>query len=546
MNDLFKTLSDLLKGAGSGSKAVAGLVAVAILVAIGAMATVSNRPHFELAFSGLSDHEVAKVNKALSEVGIAFETSQPPGPFVVYVDDKDRSAAYNAVYGAGALDKPLKGILSSSGMESVFQGSEERLQSVRKREWEEMEGMLELLDFVASARVRTAPGKTSPLAGIAAPAATASVTLRLLRPALEPGQAQTVATLVSRGLGIAKKDLVISDQAGNSLFDGTDAPSELDRDAKGTLAHQLEHDRRATDEANELLAEILGPNKARVSVRSEWNWDRSTTHTETPSGKGALVSESKTSSETPVGGDLGAGGASGSGGGTGGAGGVPGISSNLAGSAPGDASREAESSAPPVVSTRSEETRQYEPTIATEERVRFAPELKRLSVAVYLDDSIDEALVASLEQTIKTSVGFSEARDVFDSVRVPFILDEPALQTEGEEGAPATEEAPAEPNPLVEQLLERGVEILAAAVFIGLLLKSLKSGSKTITPAAAKRKERTPGLAGAAASTTTEDEIDPELLARIQVEELLKQDPERVGEILTSWALADEAGVAKR
>lgn len=530
MNDLIKSFSDLLKGAGSGSKAVAGLVAVAILVAIGATAVVSNRPHFELAFSGLSDHEVAKVNKALSEAGIAFETSQPPGPFVVFVDDSDRSAAYNAVYGAGALDKPLKGILASSGMESVFQGSEERMQSVRKREWEEMEGMLELLDFVVSARVRTAPGKTSPLAGVSAPPTTASVTLRLSRPELEPAQAQTVATLVSRGLGIAKADLVISDQAGNSLFDGADGATDLERDVQGTLAHQLEHDRRATDEANRLLAEILGPNKARVSVRSEWNWERSTSHTETASGKGALVSEMTTSSEMPVGSE-------------GTVGGVPGITSNLATEGQSDAP---DSAAKPAaaLSKKSEETRQYEPTIATEERVRFAPVLERLSVAVYLDDGIDDGLVASLEQTIKRSVGFTEGRDAFDSARVPFSLDEP-VATEGQEAGSVTDEPSSEGNPLVETLLGRGVEILTAAVFIGLLLKSLKSGSKTITPVATKRKEGGRTVV-ADAALTREDDVDPELLARVQVEELLKHDPERVGEILTSWALSDETSGAKK
>ena len=101
-------------------------------------AVVASRPHYELAFSGLTDHELAQVCKALSEADIPFEQSQPPGPFIVYVDRAERSAAYMAVYGAGALDKPLEGILAAGGVASVFESAEERAQGVRKREWQEM------------------------------------------------------------------------------------------------------------------------------------------------------------------------------------------------------------------------------------------------------------------------------------------------------------------------------------------------------------------------------------------------------------------------
>ena len=85
----------------------------------------------------------------------------------------------------------------------------------------------------------------------------------------------------------------------------------------------------------------------------------------------------------------------------------------------------------------------------------------------------------------------------------------------------ATEE-PSAPSPMMETLLRRGVEIVTALVFLALLFKSLRSSSKAADEDSAVAKP--------------EDGIDPELLARAHVEELLKSDPEKIGSILSSWA----------
>ena len=155
MNDLLQNFGDQLKGSSGGTKIIAVIVCLAMVVIIGGAAVVMNGPDFQLTFSGLSDHDFPKVTKALADSGVPFRTSQPPAPFSVFVDADDRTAAYGAVYGAGALDKPLRGIMAEGGMSSVFASSEERKQGVRKREWGEIEKMLEDLEFVHAATVRT-------------------------------------------------------------------------------------------------------------------------------------------------------------------------------------------------------------------------------------------------------------------------------------------------------------------------------------------------------------------------------------------------------
>ncbi|HEX6886440.1 MAG TPA: flagellar M-ring protein FliF C-terminal domain-containing protein [Planctomycetota bacterium] len=500
MKDQLDKLLAGLKGTNGATRLIAALVGLALVAIAGLAAVVANRPHFELAFSGLTDHELAQVGKALAEAGIPFEQSQPPGPFVVYVDRDRRSSAYMAVYAAGALDKPLEGILAGGGVASVFESAEERAQGVRKREWQEMEKMLEELDFVAGARVRTSATPSSGLGTQAAPP-TASVTLRVAGEAeLAPAQSQTVANLVSRGLGIDKRHLVVSDQAGRALYDGERESTER-RDVGDLLAHQAEHDRRLAREANAVLEAILGPNKARVTVSSEWDHATSTLRKDTPA-KGAVLQESKTTSEKPLAGTDAP---------------AAGVSANtLDPDAPGARPAGALAQAPALEKT-SEETKSYAPTLTSEERVRTLPELKRLSVALFLDQSV-QPQGDSLERAIQAAVGFDEERrDEFRTVVLPFVV-APAPA----EGAPAAADVPVRPDPLLETLLRRGVEIAAAVVFLLLLARTLRG----------PRKERRAGAGGSAGA----EEIDAELLARARVDELLKSDPAKVGEILSRWA----------
>jgi len=511
MNDALRFLVEQLKGTSAGTKAVVGLAALALIAAVGTTAAIANRPHFQMAFSGLTDHEVAKVNKALSDAAIAFEVSQPPAPFNVFVDDSARTAAYAAVYGAGALDKPLEGILSDSGLSSVFQGSEERQQAVRKRDWQEMERIVEVLDYVLDASIRTSPRSGAPLLLGSDDRATASVAIRTAHGLpLSQDQARSIAKLVGGGLGIDLRNIVISDQTGETVYDGNEAKSS-EPTALELIRIKGDFDRDSTATANRLLEETLGPGKARVTVSSEWDYDQSTSTSESASGKGSLVSETKHTTETPI-----------PSGGTGNpeGSGPAGTSSNVADGS--EALGLEQPTEEPLIAKTSEEKKEYKPTTTKTQTVRTMPVLKRLSVAAIFDASIDSAQREELAETIKAAVGFDSTRkDDFKAVSVPFAA--PA-EPEAEEAA-AVEPAPSAPNPLVEMLIRRGVEIAVALVFVVLLLKSLK-GASSVRRAAVR----------AAASADAGDTVDPELLARAQVEKLLQSEPGRVGEILSSWA----------
>lgn len=96
---------------------------------------------------------------------------------------------------------------------------------------------------------------------------------------------------------------------------------------------------------------------------------------------------------------------------------------------------------------------------------------------------------------------------------------------------------------MMELVVQRGVEIVAAVLFLFVLLKALKGA-----PRAERRK--TDGMLVAAGVNDAGPEIDQndpkylDMLARRQIEELVKTEPEKVGTLLSRW-VADQETLAR-
>ena len=143
---------------------VSSLVLASLVGIVGFEAT---RPHFVPLRAGLDDAQRAAVESALAQGGVEFEVSPYPGPYTVYVDEGELYQAQNLVALSGALAPAAEGIpTGAAGASSVWQTTVERLQSARKREWQECEKQLEVLEHVRSATV------TGSLPSIASPSAT--------------------------------------------------------------------------------------------------------------------------------------------------------------------------------------------------------------------------------------------------------------------------------------------------------------------------------------------------------------------------------------
>ncbi len=490
----------------------------------------ANRPNLVEHFTGLSAAQAAAYKAALAEAGIPFRSGPPPGPFSIYIDASDTIRA-EAQVARGGYQPQVKGIQSgSNGAASAFQSAGERDQAMNKREWQECEKLLETLSFVERATVVGSKPQRSPFRKDVAP--TISVTLGLRYGAsINDSEARNVATLVRGRFNIPIENITILDENGALLHDGSDLLSG----GHGDLFEQKrKFESDIERKVNTLLDRSLGPGMAYVIVNSDWTFDSVESVMNKPL-KGEETYKRKTEDTTTAGEE-------------GRVGGPAGFSPNItqdfgnqnagveSGSGGGVAAR---------TESKDEETRK---TVGheTEHRVSNAPKIQRMSIALTVDASIAPEEVAVLNETIKAAVGFVEDRDKYQSFQTKL-----ASVLRDDEGNPIKPEVPepvTPPNQYVELLITHGVEILAGLAFIIILLKTLRA------PAAAKmRAEREEAEAAveeaeqeAAAVAALEEELartDPALLARMRVEELVRNEPERVSEILAEWA-AEEISAA--
>lgn len=479
---------------------VSGLVLTGLIGIVGFEAT---RPHFVPLRAGLDDAQRAAVESALAEGGVEFEVSSFPGPYTVYVDEDALYRAQNLVALSGALAPPAEGIpTGAAGASSVWQTTVERLQSARKREWQECERQLEVLEHVRNATVTGSLPERAPFQKPEPP--TISVSLELNPGAsLDPELGRTVAKIVQYRFNTPPENVVIVDQHGRLLFDGSSLTGEEAR-ADELLEHKRRYDAQKAALANTQLAEMFGPGMARVTVDSEWSFDKVESIKETvdPDSK-AVVSERTSTSKKPAG------------------------ASSSVGGAPGGSPAPASSSGT-AVAQESESEKELAVGRETEHKISYAPKLTRMSVALAVDESLKERL-PQLEEWVQAAVHFDASRgDQFHSFSAPFA----AIERD-EQGNPIPPEEPVveAPNPALEFLLQHGLELAAAGAFLFILLRSLKGARSAL--------ENPPVPAGPSESSA--EEVDPEALARATVEQLIQSDPERVGEILSRWAREEAA-----
>ena len=510
MKDVFTKLIEALKNTNGPTRVVIG-AALALLGAIAGVASYrAANPHLTLLKSGLDEAQLAAASSAIANAGIRFKTSHGPGPYTIWVDESLQYQALNAIYLDGALSADPRGIdASSSGAVSAFLGSGERRQQMYKRKWQEVEKMLEVYNWIARATVASSNPNRSPLSR--SESETISVVLQL-RGALEPSREQrdTVARIVSSAFGVERSQVVVSDQYGRTVFDGS-----RDRAFDDILQFQTDYESTLLREAQSALDETYGVGMALAKVHSEWTYDRIESIDEgvDPATK-AAISKRTFDSTTP---------------------GVPATNGGAVGTDANNLGGTPATSAPPKDAKTKESQENYLFSRSTVHTLQATPILRRLTVTLLMDESLAEELPKAAEW-VKGIVGFDEARgDTFASNTARFNGLE--RDEEGNIVPPEPEPLPAPPNAMVEMLIDRGVEIVAALGFLMVLLKSLKKSAQPPVVESKASEDDKPTIA--------DEDIDVGLLAREQVADLLAKDPERVSAILSRWALDDSFATSK-
>ncbi|MHB1415599.1 MAG: flagellar basal-body MS-ring/collar protein FliF [Chloroflexota bacterium] len=365
--------------------------------------------------------------------------------------------------------------------------------------------------------------------------ATASVVLGL-RPGreLDDKQVRAIANLVAGSVeGLKPSNLTIVDTAGNMLTDGQAEESSLGTLSSGQMEIQRAYERFQASRVQAMLDRVLGPDKATVTVNAVLNWDQVEQNIETygPDGQPSqLRSLSETRELYPASGTT--------------VGGIPGPSSNIPSyvgveetqTTPTPTSADQVTPTPasanqatPTPASDSQNgdygridvVRNYEISKTVEHVVQAPGSVKRMSVAVVLDELADQSHLEEVSNTISAAVGLDESRgDVISVTSLPF---DRSLQAEDTAAAEQAQQMQ------LYQTIGFAAAAVLAVIFLGLFLRRL---SKALAPL--------PVAMPTTKTTVTMDapalpEADPSQLAYQRLSSLAKTQPQTIAVVVRSW-----------
>jgi flagellar biosynthesis/type III secretory pathway M-ring protein FliF/YscJ len=508
MKETLQSIWTLLSKSNAATRLVVGMGVLLALSVAGISAYRSANPHMEFFIGDLDNSEFARATKALDQAGIRFNTSTGRAPYSIFVESSKKYQAHGAVATSGALDMGTMGI-DTGGASSAWESSVERIQKADARYWQEVENQLSKLHWVRSAKVIARAPTTRILGRTDKPTVSVILNTRGAQPT--PEQAQNVGSIVRMAFNVPEENITVLDHNGATIFNGK-SHDQL----SGTLAFQRSFDQEKTQSVQALLDGIYGPNLTKVRVSGDWSFVQKETVGEVR-GPGGKISERIQKSKTPPAGMVG---------------GPAGLNESF-----GAATQPIGASSGPVLATKDDTETKYAVGTQTTHEVENSPVLKHLSVSLTLDESLRDQAEAIANQ-VKAAVGFREDReDLMSTNTTAFAGLE--RDSDGVPVAPAAIEVPEPPNAMMTTLIEHGVEMLAVLLFFGLLLRSMKQAKGVVTGEGSSH-SRSISTMTLSDLEDGEIEIDPSLLARKHIENLLESDPDRVSSLLTRWAMGDQ------
>lgn len=516
------------------------LVGVAGAVAAGfAIALWSQSPGMMQLYGDLDPQEAAQIADSLQAAGIEYELSGNGGLMVAESklhEARLQLASQGLPYSANAG-------MSSMQEQSSF-GVSQFMESARYQHALEAElaQTISAMGAVREARVHLAlPKQTAFIRDNKS--GSASVLLQLFRGrALEPDQAFAIVHLVASSVpNLEASDVTLIDQNGRLLSSGSDQPSDAMAATQFKFSRQLEetYKRRIED----MLTPLLGVGRVRAEVVADidFTYVEETSESFDPARtvvRSEHINEDVVSAVANL------------------ASGIPGAASNQPTEATGiDASSvatEAQQVGPQNKSRTS--TRNYEVDRTIRHTRPESAGIRRLSIAVLVDDSQNAAVEEGAEANagtsgitdldierytslVKEAVGFNEARG--DSVVILSEAFQPAAAME-DVAAPAIWERPFVRDSL-RQVLGAIVVLAIAFGIVRPMLRSVLSGGSAVAGGTfVGGAEYTggfgaPQLAGAAALPLPS--YDEKVAA---AKNITGHDPARVAQVVKKWVTTDE------
>ena len=419
-----ENFTQLINRIGMPRLAAMAVVAVLMLGFFGFLITRAQTPNLSPLYTGLSLEDSSAIVTELQTLNIAYELRGEGDTILIPRDDITTTRMTLAGSGLptrGQVGYEIFDQQSTLGATSFVQN----LNNVRALEGE-LARTIGSLNRIKSARVHLVlperelfrREKSEPSASI----------VLSVRGELASGEIRAIQHLVASAIeGLTPTRVSIVDDQGNLLASGTGD------DAQGAMAgdaaeRTLGYENRLRTRVEDMLANVVGPGRARVEVSAEIDFNRSTTTEERFDPESQVVRSSQLRETENL---------------SAGANGQVTVANELPGASQNNGAAGASEQG-----TSSEEVTNYEISKTTQTAVTEAGSVKRLSVAVVVDGvyttdpsgtatyaprTADE--VAQILTLVRTAVGFSEIRgDSVEVVNMQFA-ERPELAVPGTDAA---------------------------------------------------------------------------------------------------------------
>ena len=546
----------------SGLRPVLLLVGIAAAVAAGVAVVLWSRgPNYSLLYANLATEDQAQVTQALDAAGIPYRLAA--GSNAIEVPSERVSDARLKLAGQGLPEGDGEFALMTK--DSGF-GVSQLMENARYQHALELElaHTIASLRPVDGARVHIAAPPDSAFVRDQHPAS-ASVFVQLKAGRLlSQEQVQAIVNLVASSVpNLQANEVTVVDQQGQLLSapQGTDEFAQ--RDEHFEQVHRLEDD--YVQRIEELLTPLVGPGHVRAQVVASIDTSVSEEAREQYTPNSQIVRSEQLSEQTSRDGSAAAGG-------------VPGALTNqpppagvaqppptasassassssagaagaAAGAAAGGAAKPgAPPSAQPPQSVSTESTRNYEIDRTLDYTRQPSGRLKRLTVAVLIDNvhevgkdgkpvdrPMSSAELAHVTQLVKDAVGFDASRG--DSVNVV----NSSFQTEATPPDTQLESVPLWERPLFTELAKLGAGLIVLLVLSLAVLRPLVRGliapARAALAAPAPAAEQALAAPAAKAAATTPQPYEQQVSS---ARALVNQDPKRVAQVVRTWVATDE------
>jgi len=507
-------LRALLANVTPRGRLVLGAVALGTLVVLILLMRMASAPSYATLMTGLDPAQTGKATAALDTKGIGYELQNNGTALAV---DKGRTAeARIALAGAG-----VSGASAQPGYELLDRqklGTSNFQQQVNyQRALEgEIAKTVEQVDGVGGASVQLVlPDREAQLFSDESSPATAAVLLSG-GGALDPGSVRGIAQLVANSVpGLEADKVTITDGSGQLLWPTGSGDGASSGGLLAKQAAEARYDAQTASAIGAMLTRTLGSDKAQVQVHADLNADEATRE-ELTYGRRGVALQSRSERETLRGGGAGGGGTAGAGANT------PAYAQTGAGG-------------------RSDYRRDSADDVfgvdKTVTRTRVAPgAINAQQVSVLLDRSVPASAIPQIRAAVASAAGIDARRgDVLTVGQVAF----------------ARPPAAAAPSPVAAyggylKYVFVGIASLVFLLFVTRQLKRRESETLATAPTwlseiqAPRTLAELERLEADDHPTQVRPLRTPEQPARLQVEDLVDRDPDRVAQQVRAWMAEDD------